>query len=184
MRLEEAKRLLVTTTITVADISHRVGYNSVGTFSSRFRYSVGVSPTTYRQLGGITQLPLPAQTPTASSTTTIRGHVTALPPHPTGPVFIGLFPGRILEAPSANSIVLDRAGPYVLPNVPSGTWHLLAHTTTVNTPEATSYIGHHGPIDIQPHIGAHIADIHLRPRSTLDPPILMATPTANPARAA
>src|SRR3954468_23765148 len=52
MRLEEAKRLLLSTTLTVADISHRVGYNSVGTFSSRFRNSVGVSPTTYRQLGG------------------------------------------------------------------------------------------------------------------------------------
>src|ERR1043165_8139811 len=43
MRLEEAKRLLVSTSFTVADISHRVGYNSVGTFSSRFRSSVGVS---------------------------------------------------------------------------------------------------------------------------------------------
>src|SRR2546421_9296103 len=54
MRLEEAKRLLVSTSFTVSDISHRVGYNSVGTFSARFRSNVGVSPSTYRQLGGVT----------------------------------------------------------------------------------------------------------------------------------
>src|SRR5919198_4395024 len=54
MRLEEAKRLLVSTSYTVSDISHRVGYKSVGTFSTRFRSSVGVSPSTYRQLGGTT----------------------------------------------------------------------------------------------------------------------------------
>jgi transcriptional regulator GlxA family with amidase domain len=52
MRIEEAKRLLVTTSLTVADISNLVGYRGVGTFSSRFSDSVGVSPTTYRQFGG------------------------------------------------------------------------------------------------------------------------------------
>jgi transcriptional regulator GlxA family with amidase domain len=52
MRIEEAKRLLVTTSLTVADISHLVGYRGVGTFSSRFSDLVGVPPTTYRQFGG------------------------------------------------------------------------------------------------------------------------------------
>lgn len=52
LRFEEAKRLLVSTSFTVSDISHQVGYNSVGTFSTRFRSSVGVSPTAYRQLVG------------------------------------------------------------------------------------------------------------------------------------
>lgn len=179
MRLNEAKRLLVTTSITVADISHRVGYNSVGTFSSRFRHSVGVSPTTYRQLGGITRVPIsvPARTTT---TTTVRGRVTAPSTEALGPVFIGLFPSRILEAPPASSTMLDGAGPYVLTDVPPGTWHLLAHTTQVNTADETPYIASHGPITIQPHIGAHIADVYLRPHNTLDPPVLMATPTTRP----
>ena len=50
MRLEEAKRLLVTTSMRVAEISHRVGYTSVGTFTTRFTASVGISPTLYRRI--------------------------------------------------------------------------------------------------------------------------------------
>ena len=49
LRIEEAKRLLVTTTLRVADISLLVGYTSVGTFTTRFTTSVGVSPTRYRR---------------------------------------------------------------------------------------------------------------------------------------
>jgi AraC family transcriptional regulator len=178
MRLNEAKRLLVTTSLTVADISHQVGYNSVGTFSSRFRHSVGVSPTTYRQLGGVTRLPVPvAEQPT---TITVRGHVAAPPTTALGPVFIGLFPGRIIEAPPATSAMLDGAGPYVLPNVPPGTWHLLAYSTAVTGTGVTAYVASHGPITIQPHVTAHIADVYMRPHSQLDPPVLMATPTARP----
>src|SRR5918992_4039442 len=54
VRLQEAKKLLLSTSLSVADISHQVGYSSVGTFSSRFKRSVGLSPTVYRELGGPT----------------------------------------------------------------------------------------------------------------------------------
>ncbi len=49
LRLDEAKRLLATTTLKVTDISARVGYRSPGTFSARFKTCVGVSPTQYRK---------------------------------------------------------------------------------------------------------------------------------------
>jgi AraC family transcriptional regulator len=52
LRLQEAKRLLTATSFSVAEISYRVGYRSVGTFSSRFAASVGVPPARYRRLGG------------------------------------------------------------------------------------------------------------------------------------
>ncbi|GLU48726.1 AraC family transcriptional regulator [Nocardiopsis ansamitocini] len=48
VRLFEAKRLLLTTSLTVSDIVCSVGYNSVGTFTSRFTKAVGMSPTQYR----------------------------------------------------------------------------------------------------------------------------------------
>jgi AraC family transcriptional regulator len=173
MRLNEAKRLLVTTSITVADISHQVGYNSVGTFSSRFRYSVGVSPTTYRQLGGVTGLPVSVPAP---STTTMRGRVTASAQRPAGPIFVGLFSGRILEAPPATSTVLGDIGPYALTDVPPGTWYLLAYQAA-HPPESGAFIGSKGPITIKPNVTAHIADIRLRPVTILDPPVLMAAPS-------
>ncbi|MCP2330771.1 AraC-type DNA-binding protein [Actinoalloteichus cyanogriseus DSM 43889] len=52
VRIQEAKRLLGTTSLSVAEISHRVGYASVGAFGSRFASTVGVSPTTFRRMVG------------------------------------------------------------------------------------------------------------------------------------
>jgi transcriptional regulator GlxA family with amidase domain len=49
LRIQEAQRLLLATDLSVAEISQRVGYASVGTFSSRFKLSVGLSPSAYRE---------------------------------------------------------------------------------------------------------------------------------------
>jgi AraC family transcriptional regulator len=179
MRLEEAKRLLVTTQFTVADISHRVGYNSVGTFSSRFRSSVGVSPTTYRQLGGITLEIAVEASDAVRSTSTVRGHVVAPPGDQLGLLFVGLFPGRILQGPPVTYSILQRPGSYTLSNVPLGTWYLMAYSITPGTnPELgqASYIGSHGPIKIVPDVVARIADVQLRRMRLVDPPVLMALP--------
>ena len=194
MRLDEAKRLLVSTSLTVADISHQVGYNSVGTFSSRFRSSVGVSPTTYRQLGGVTA-PVAADRSSAGSTarTTVRGYVLAPPIGQASTTFVGLFPGRILEAPPVAYTILQRPGPYAVYDVPPGTWYLLAHSVP-GVPaagaarETPPFVGFNGPLVVEPDITAKLADIQLRPRHMLDPPVLMALhdlhPTANLSQAA
>jgi transcriptional regulator GlxA family with amidase domain len=52
LRLERAKQLLTSTSMNVVDISVQVGYSSVGTFSTRFNRSVGMSPTNYRRCFG------------------------------------------------------------------------------------------------------------------------------------
>lgn len=49
VRLFEAKRLLLTSSMTVSDIVCAVGYSSVGTFTSRFTRAVGMSPSQYRE---------------------------------------------------------------------------------------------------------------------------------------
>jgi AraC-like DNA-binding protein len=181
MRLEEAKRLLVTTQFTVADISHRVGYNSVGTFSSRFRSSVGVSPTTYRQLGGTTLEIVvdTAESESTRSTSTVRGHVLAPPADQLGLVFVGLFPSRILQGPPITYSILQRPGSYTLSDVPLGTWYLMAYSMTPGThPELGQgyYVGSQGPIKIMPDVAARIADVPLHRMRIVDPPVLMALP--------
>ncbi|WP_436497416.1 AraC family transcriptional regulator [Actinokineospora sp. HUAS TT18] len=178
MRLEEAKRLLLTTSLTVADISHQVGYNSVGTFSSRFRSTVGLSPISYRQLGGSTA-ELPADVPAAgmNRTSTVRGHVTPPPSGEAGLVFIGLFPSRMLQGSPVRCAVLDRPGPYALNDVPEGTWHVLAHSVPPGAEESLDpipFLGAHGPITIRPDITARIADVALHPMRSFDPPVLSA----------
>src|SRR5215468_4015906 len=95
MRLQEAKRLLVSTSLTVTETSHHVGYTSVGTFSSRFRNSVGVSPTTYRQIGGFTSLDGPDGHNRAAHSVTIRGEIHSPLTDRLGLIFIGLFTDRI-----------------------------------------------------------------------------------------
>jgi len=179
MRLEEAKRLLISTQFTVADISHRVGYNSVGTFSSRFRSSVGVSPTTYRQLGGTT-LEIAVDTAEETrSTSTVRGHVLAPPADQLGLVFVGLFPSRILQGPPVTYSILQRPGSYTLVDVPLGTWYLMAYSMTPGIhPELgqSPYVGSHGPIKIMPDVAARIADVQLHRIRIVDPPVLMALP--------
>lgn len=178
IRLEEAKRLLLSTSWTVADISYQVGYNSVGTFSSRFHSSVGVSPITYRQLGGA-----PIKPPTAdrhlalTPVSSVRGHISAPLTGRLGPIFVGLFPRRILRGSPIRYVMLDRSGPYMLPNAPPGTWHLMAHSVPADTEEGTDQIpliGSYGPITVRPGITARLAEVHLRPMRTIDPPVLLA----------
>lgn len=182
LRLQEAKRLLVSTSLTVTDISHRIGYNSVGTFSSRFRDSVGVSPTTYRQLGGFTPpSPLDARrrTPRQPSAT-LQGEVSALVQGHLGLIFVGLFADRIPQGQPVRCTVLHHPGPFVLEAVPRGSWYLLAHSVAagleevVHGPQAadqTLCVGATGPIRIGPETVTRRADIQLRPRS-LDPSVL------------
>ena len=139
VRLQEAKHLLVTTSLTVTEISHRVGYTSVGTFSSRFRRSVGVSPTTYRQLGGFSprlSLDRRRNSPQPRSAT-VRGEVrSAVTDSRLGLIFVGLFADPIPQGQPVRCAVLHRPGPYTLEDVPDGTWHLLAHSVAADLEEA------------------------------------------------
>jgi len=47
-RIERAQDLLRATNLTVTEICRLVGYDSLGSFSSRFKLLVGVSPVTYQ----------------------------------------------------------------------------------------------------------------------------------------
>jgi AraC-like DNA-binding protein len=50
LKLEEAKKLLVTTTLPVTEVCLKVGYTSLGTFSTQFRKKEGASPKQYRYI--------------------------------------------------------------------------------------------------------------------------------------
>lgn len=184
VRIEEAKRLLISTSLPVTEISHRVGYSSVGSFSTRFASSVGVPPSVYRQLGGVApHVPDSSRRVRAGGrSVTLRGNVWS--PMPDGPVFLGLFADRILQGSPVGYTVLRRPGPYILENVPLGAWHLMAKSVTEYADEEQAdppYIGSYGPIVIRPDTGIHLADIRLRPMKPLDPPVLLALPDLRPA---
>jgi AraC-like DNA-binding protein len=174
LRLQEAKRLLLTSSLTVADISHMVGYNSIGTFSSRFRISVGVSPTTYRQFEGFVA-PLQNHTHRPGNTV-LRGHVHRALGSSPGEIVIGLFPDRIAQGLPVRHTTLDAVGEFAITGVPDGTWHLIART--VCTAGATNEPGVHtatlGPLRITSGEPVQPVDIWLRPKLIFDPPALLA----------
>lgn len=49
LRMNEACRLLVTTSLGIGVIGNQIGYNSLGTFSLTFTKHMGMSPTDYRK---------------------------------------------------------------------------------------------------------------------------------------
>jgi len=184
LRLQYAKQLLVTTSLNVGDISHTVGYNSIGTFSSRFSGSVGLSPSQYRRNGGYA--PLVALAPhryPALSGACVQGEI--WPPYAerVGTVFVGLFRERIPQGRPVRCQVLAEPGPYCLSHVPEGTWHLMTYSTPPDCDMRARqfgpggqplYVAGHYDIRITRHSTVEWADLRLKPMRIVDPPVLMA----------
>ncbi|MER7008902.1 helix-turn-helix transcriptional regulator [Dactylosporangium sp. NPDC000555] len=186
LRLQKAKHLLVSTGMNVADISVEVGYNSVGTFSSRFSRSVGMSPTTYRRRAGYAPV-IPvnagagARAGSPSNARLSFGLRTAAP-HDGALIFAGLFPGPIPEGPPVRCAVLHRPGRVRFDSVPLGTWYLLAQSVAPHAthpaadcacPDRPVSAASHGPVLVRRN-SVIAADLVLRPMRALDPPVLLA----------
>jgi AraC-like DNA-binding protein len=176
LRLEEAKRLLRTSSLTVADISHLVGYNSIGTFSSRFRMSVGVSPTTYRQFGGfVAPLDELVRGERHGEHSVLRGRLHHAPESRPGPIVMGLFPDRIAQGMPVRHTTLDGAGEFTIEDVPDGTWHLLARSAGVGHDGRDDvYVAAFGPLAVAEGKPLRPFDVWLRPKLIFDPPALLA----------
>jgi AraC family transcriptional regulator len=176
LRLEEAKRLLLTTRLTVTEISHRVGYDSVGTFTSRFGSSVGVPPKTFRRLDGVlevTDLPAGAAGGGGTVTATVR------PPSGVvvGAVHVGLFPTPVPERSPVRCAVLDGPGTCRLEDVPPGRWFVAAMTRPAdwdgNPADGEWFVGGFGPFWIEAASQVH-GTVQLTQRLPNHPPVLLA----------
>ncbi len=179
VRLQEAKRLLLSTSLTVTEISTMIGYSSLGTFSTRFKSCVGLSPTAYRELRGFTpQIPTDDGRRTRGHTVTIRGRVRLQSSAVHDPVFLGVFPEPIAQGSPIRCAFLRRPGPFVLDRVPQGTWYLLAQAVRAESEtgldDGAPNIGVHGPLSVRPGSVHTAIDLRLRPSRPLDPPVLLA----------
>lgn len=167
LRLEEAKRLLVMTTSSVAEISYRVGYSSVGTFTSRFTSSVGVPPAVYRRLGGDVWPQLPAEMPCLAGPYTITGRLEASQGGDGGAVVVGLFPGRIPEGRPARCDELGQPGEWSFRQLPTGCWYVLGVSRRDPFLICTC-----GPVRVGPEAPTAYITLRLRPKRPVDPPML------------
>jgi AraC-like DNA-binding protein len=105
LRIQEAKRLLLTTDMTVTEISSTVGYSSVGTFSSRFASSVGLPPSAYRKFGGFVRKVKSAKSVEVGGS--VYGSVSAPVGADPGLIYLGLFPTRVPEGKPVSCTVLN-----------------------------------------------------------------------------
>lgn len=187
LRFQEAKRLLAATSLSVAEISNRVGYSSLGTFSTRFKKFVGVTPTEYRRGG---RWRVARVTEPGGPSMSIRGRIRAAVADDCGQTFVGLFPDPVPQGAPVRSTVLPCPGDYRLDDVPEGTWYLLAQGVLLNRAATggdlaagpTGAVGRLGPITIRAGNGAGfgVADLELRPMRTVDLPVLPAPFTTRP----
>lgn len=147
VRLFQAKRLLLTTNRTVSDIVGRVGYSSLGTFTSRFTKAVGLTPSQYRdpevgqllvavapefaRLPALTGVLGPARlhAPSPPGTGTVTTTVTVPPELGEANVVVGVFDDRIPQRAPVAFGTLPATGGVTrceIAGVPPGQWSVLA----------------------------------------------------------
>lgn len=124
IRIHQAKSLLLDTALSVTDISYQVGYNSPGTFTSRFTRSVGMTPTQYRELSGsgvLPPIPAPAGDPA------VRGMVAVPETQTPLRIYVAAFRTPIPEGLPVSCDMLDSGRrDFALRGLPDGTWYVRA----------------------------------------------------------
>jgi AraC family transcriptional regulator len=190
LRLQAARRLLLTTTLSVTDICFEVGYSSTGSFTSRFTHLVGLSPRLLRQRAQAFE-PLAAEPAGLSSTTpscmpmknALLGRISA-PAAFQGTIYVGLFTTPIPQGRPVRCTKLSSPGLYVLHGIADGVYYLRAAAFPVAAdlhlsllPGEKLLLGHnasplvisHGHVSGDPDLVLH------QPRLT-DPPLVMGLP--------
>lgn len=194
VRLFEAKRLLVTTSLTVADVVTAVGYSSVGTFTTRFTKATGMSPSQFREPGvtdllaasgpGFRRLPTyelakfarqdnPAREdgPTGSILGSVRIPAESVP----ADVLIGVFDSLVPQRAPVACHALGGAGTTVvfIHNVPIGRWHVIgmAMRSVAGMEADTLVLSANRDLTTVVEGQVAVVDLELRPPSPTDPPI-------------
>ena len=185
VRIYQAKRMLVSTSLSVTDISLAVGYNSLGSFTNRFTESVGTSPTRFRRMWpeGLNQARAPGS-PSSHGTSVVTGTVALSSEWAVARVFVGAFDTPIIQRRPVSSVVVEtcstRAASYRLEDVPPGEWFIRAVAAADSVdPEPWTrrclLMGGQGSVKLTAGSLTTI-DISLRARRLADLPVLFAVP--------
>ncbi|HZC04868.1 MAG TPA: AraC family transcriptional regulator [Ktedonobacterales bacterium] len=188
LRLDAAKRLLLTTSLSVTDVCYELGYASLGTFTTRFTQQVGLSPTRLRQIARVlADEPLQPRIAThidMRRRITTRfggvGGVVIAPPAFTGLVFIGLFPKSIPQGQPVACATLPAPGHFQLNAATDGSYYALAAAAPYSQDALTYLTPNAGvlvavatrPLVIRGGQASESLSLTLRPLDPTDPPIL------------
>ncbi|WP_053367842.1 helix-turn-helix domain-containing protein [Bacillus sp. FJAT-27245] len=191
MRLQRAKELLLNTNLSVRDIGLEIGQQSLGTFTTRFTKSVGVTPAHFRntreeaenllhtleQLDGKTK-----RQQFANSPLSVKGTVSSNEEFE-GVILAGLFPKPIPEGLPLYGTLLFSLGDFQFHNVKPGLYYLFATSVPWGMDAQSFLIPHQtlrykptGPILVNGNEQVPHQDLLLRPAQLDDPPILISIP--------
>jgi AraC family transcriptional regulator len=182
IRIHQAKSLLLDTAMSVTDISYQVGYNSPGTFTSRFTRSVGMTPTQYRDLSGSGISP-PVPPAAGTGDPAVQGVV--LVPDTDTPlrIYVAAFRTPIPEGLPVSCDVLDAdRRRFTLPGLPDGTWYVRAAAVEyLNLNPRPSkrrplFVSGGPSITVRSGRNTAAADVALHPLGVFDLPVLIALP--------
>lgn len=185
LRLRTATRLLLTTDHSVTDICFEIGYESLGSFVTRFTHAFGVSPQRLRQLAPDFHCPLssllpPITPPTAPAPARhgVRGTVTGFE----GVVFVGLFRRRIAESAPAHC-TLVRGGPFAIDGIGDGAWWTLAAGMHPSRPAIDLMLDDHiaraalrYPLYVMDGRADRDITLEMRGPASVDPPVNLVLP--------
>src|SRR5947209_3403709 len=190
LRFQAARRLLLTTSLSVTDICFEVGYSSLGSFTSRFTHLVGLSPRLLRQRAHAFEPPAgePAERyPTTFSgmprNNALLGCISA-PATFRGTIYVGLFTSPIPQGRPMRCTKLSSPGMYVLHGVADGVYYLRAAAFPVAAdlhssllPGEKMLVGHNASALVIRHGQVSgDADLVLHPPRLTDPPLVMGLP--------
>lgn len=190
LRLQEARRLLLTTSLSVTDICFEVGYTSLGSFTSRFTRQVGLSPRLLRQRAHAFEPPSlkpvevdPQITSRMLGKNTLLGRI-SVPATFRGVIYVGLFSSPIPQGAPLRCTRLSAPGVYLLPNIPDGVYYLRAAAFPATAdPRRALLPGERmllsndlGPRIIRHGHSAGIPDLVLHPPRLTDLPLVMGLP--------
>ena len=190
LRFQAARRMFVTTSLSVTDICFEVGYTSTGSFTTRFTQLVGLSPRLLRQRAHAFEPP-PAEPagfcPTPPSAMprkhALLGRISA-PTTFRGTIYVGLFPSPIPQGRPVRCTTLSSPGWYLLHDVPDGVYHLRAAAFPVAAdlhsallPGEQLLLGYHvSPLVIRHGQVSGDPDLVLHPPQLTDPPLVLGLP--------
>jgi len=191
LRLQEAKRLLLTTPSSVIEVCFAVGYSSLGTFTARFTHLVGVAPGRLRQFANTVSMPTvdrvgelrAAQRGVQRAAGGVYGEVHAQSGM-MGPIFVGLFPKPIPQARPIRGDVLATPGTFCIEAPPDGRYYLLAAALPWAMDPRVPLLPGVGllvgtcaePLQIRSGRTEQVAHITLRSPRPTDPPVLCCLP--------
>lgn len=198
LRMQEAKRRLLTTTDRVTDVCFDVGYASLGTFTTQFTQLVGVGPRTLRRLADrygderLDELLAGASSRPGAGPPQVAGRIDG-PPGFAGSALVGLFESRLPQARPAACSCAGVPGPFAVSDVPDGSYHVLACAFSrpqticsilLAEPASTLVAVSPRPLVIRCARPTTQPRLVLRALRTTDPPLLLALPLLLRERAA